>query len=243
MPNLLLIEDNPHMQRVYRERFAIDGYNVTTADTGEHALQSIALTRPDVIVLDIILPGMSGFDFLKQLRADPKLAEIPVFILTAKSNFEDAQLGLSLGAKQFFSKSVSALPRVVIEIRRGCGFKAVAPINFNPDLKPIDSLLFHNHLLCWPNSIITQAASFMERRIPDLMIFDTTHTSPVLFGVLQCLKTNPVTNKIPVIAIANSIQPVPGVDRVIPADRMEADLRSVAFEMLNLTEPPAAPKA
>jgi two-component system chemotaxis response regulator CheY len=107
--NLLLIEDNQHLQRIFYEKFRREGFNVTIADDGRQGLQCVAEIRPDVILLDIMMPNMDGFEVLTRLRADPALSGIPTFVLSNRASSSDVQHALALGARQFFPKGISAL--------------------------------------------------------------------------------------------------------------------------------------
>ena len=90
-------------------------YRVRTADAGEKALAMVAAPLPDLILLDVMMPGMDGYEVCRRLKADPATAEIPVIFLTARSDAEDEERGLQLGAVDYITKPISppiALSRI-----------------------------------------------------------------------------------------------------------------------------------
>jgi len=84
MPRILLVDDDPAILRLLDVNFRMEGFDVDAASHGEDALAVVARTTPDVIVLDLMLPGMDGREILQRLRADPATAEVPVIFLTAR---------------------------------------------------------------------------------------------------------------------------------------------------------------
>jgi DNA-binding response OmpR family regulator len=111
---VLLIEDEPAVAELYRYRLELDGYRVSVAPDGETGLHMAAEATPDLIYLDIRLPGMDGFEVLERLRADAGLSSIPVVILSNYSEPELVARGFRLGALDFLVKadySPSALAR------------------------------------------------------------------------------------------------------------------------------------
>lgn len=108
---ILVIEDVPEMANLISIYLQKSGMQVTTASTAEQGLEYLQLGLPDLIILDLNLPGMSGFDFLKRLRKDfPQ--SIPVIIVSARDADEDIIKGLGIGADEFVTKPFS--PRVLV---------------------------------------------------------------------------------------------------------------------------------
>ncbi len=102
---VLLIEDEPDVLELYRLKLTLDDYDVVTAQNGQEGLDKAHSEKPELIFLDIKMPGMDGFDVLKRLRADEATKDIPVIIL---SNFDEEAMvekGLSLGANEYLIKS------------------------------------------------------------------------------------------------------------------------------------------
>lgn len=101
---VLLIEDEANIAEAIRFVLARDGWSVATHADGSDALDLVRNLRPDVLVLDVMLPGRSGFEILKDLRADPDLAALPVLVLTARGQDRERDAALTAGATRFLSK-------------------------------------------------------------------------------------------------------------------------------------------
>src|ERR1051325_379109 len=99
---VLIIEDDPHILLGLEEVLESDGFEVAVCNRGDLALEAVAKHRPTLIVLDVMLPGLSGYDVCKQLRA--KKVATPILMLTAKSQELDKVIGLELGADDYVSK-------------------------------------------------------------------------------------------------------------------------------------------
>ncbi|TYB89713.1 response regulator transcription factor [Oceaniovalibus sp. ACAM 378] len=104
---ILLIEDEPNIIEAVRYILTREGWAVDTHSDGATALSQVARRRPDVIILDAMLPNRSGFDILRDLRADAATAEIPVLMLTARGQQKDRDLAERLGADRFMTKPFS----------------------------------------------------------------------------------------------------------------------------------------
>ena len=105
METILIIEDDPTMLRGLKDNFAYAGYNVLTADDGEKGLETALDAKPDLIVLDIMLPKVNGYEICRLLRKE-KL-DMPIIMLTAKGEESDIVLGLNLGADDYITKPFS----------------------------------------------------------------------------------------------------------------------------------------
>ena len=107
MANLLLVEDNADLAYGLRNNLEIDGHAVDTVETGEAALERVRHRAPDLIVLDLMLPNLDGYQVLRRLRADGH--EMPVLILTARTQEADKVLGFRLGADDYVTKPFGVL--------------------------------------------------------------------------------------------------------------------------------------
>ena len=114
---VLLIEDEPNIVEALSFLLTRDGWTVHAHGDGASALDRVRRDRPEVIVLDVMLPGRSGLDLLRDLRADPATAAVPVLVLTARGQERDRDLALRLGATAFLTKPF-ANAEVVAEVRR-----------------------------------------------------------------------------------------------------------------------------
>ena len=104
---ILVVDDEPDIVALVAYHLARAGYGVSTASSGPEALAKAASELPALIVLDLMLPGLSGFDVLERLRADPATAQIAVLTLTARREEPDRVRGLTLGADDYLTKPFS----------------------------------------------------------------------------------------------------------------------------------------
>lgn len=104
MNKVLVVDDNPDMAKLMARAVADHGYGVCLAGNGPQALEMATDERPDVILLDVMMPGMSGIEVLNRLKMDPELQWIPVILVTAKSQLNDVIEGLDAGAHDYVTK-------------------------------------------------------------------------------------------------------------------------------------------
>lgn len=104
---ILVVDDEPEIVALVAYHLAKAGYRVSTAASGQDALELARRERPSLVVLDLMLPGMSGFDLLEQLRSDDSTRDIAVLMLTARREEPDRIRGLSLGADDYLTKPFS----------------------------------------------------------------------------------------------------------------------------------------
>lgn len=109
---ILVVDDEEDILELIRYNLAREGYEVVTVLTGEDALEATRSQQPDLIVLDLMLPGMDGLDVCKALRRHQKTADIPIVMVTAKGEEPDIVAGLELGADDYIAKPFS--PRVLV---------------------------------------------------------------------------------------------------------------------------------
>ncbi len=105
-PTILCIDDDPLLLQLCRELLEADGYRVRTAPDGQAGLEVAQQARPDLILLDVVMPGMDGLEVCRSLRADPRLGGIPVILLTAYHTPNPAVHGLFAGATHTMRKPV-----------------------------------------------------------------------------------------------------------------------------------------
>ncbi|MDQ0703929.1 EAL domain-containing protein (putative c-di-GMP-specific phosphodiesterase class I)/DNA-binding NarL/FixJ family response regulator [Pseudomonas sp. W3I7] len=103
---LLIVDDEPQVRKLLETLLQHEGYQTLTASSGEEALQLVAQQPPDLILLDIMMPGMDGYEVASQLKGDATTANIPIIMLTALSESEARVSGLETGAEEFLSKPV-----------------------------------------------------------------------------------------------------------------------------------------
>ncbi len=105
--HVLLVEDEANIVEAIRFILLRDGWSVSTHSNGATALDTIRSVKPDVIVLDVMLPNKSGFDILQDLRADPAIGNTPVLMLTARGQKKDRDTAMAFGANHFMTKPFS----------------------------------------------------------------------------------------------------------------------------------------
>lgn len=105
--HVLVVDDEPDISALLAYHLARESYRVRTASSGLEALQAIAAEPPDLIVLDLMLPGMSGLELLAEIRNRPELEHVAVILLTARREEQDRVAGLSLGADDYVAKPFS----------------------------------------------------------------------------------------------------------------------------------------
>ena len=104
MQSILVIEDEADIRRVIELNLTAEGYQVATCADGDLALERIRGEKPDLVLLDLMLPGQDGLDICRLLKADESLRRIPVIMVTARGEENDIVLGLGLGAEDYITK-------------------------------------------------------------------------------------------------------------------------------------------
>jgi len=113
---ILIVEDEEALFNVLRERFANEGYEVGIAEDGEKAIIEARKFKPDIILLDLILPKKDGLSVLEELKADAELKAIPVIILSNLAEDDSIKKGLALGAQDYFVKTQHPIGEVVEKV-------------------------------------------------------------------------------------------------------------------------------
>ena len=119
---ILVVEDEESIRTLITLNLQAAGYTVEEAKDGTQALEKIKSVKPDLVLLDWMLPGLDGLDVLRSLKADPAFATLPVIMLTAKSEEHDIVLGLEMGAADYITKPFSnkvLVARIRAILRRG----------------------------------------------------------------------------------------------------------------------------
>ena len=144
MANLLLVEDNADIAYGLRNNLEIDGHAVDTVESGEAALDRVRHRAPDLIVLDLMLPNLDGYQVLRRLRAEG--FEMPVLILTARTQETDKVLGFRLGADDYVTKPfgvLEVLARIGALLRRANRYASLrqiercGPVEVNRDTRSV----------------------------------------------------------------------------------------------------------
>jgi DNA-binding response OmpR family regulator len=105
--HVVLVEDEVNIAEAIRFLLSNDGWRVQTIANGESAVEVIRNAAPDLVMLDVMLPGKSGFEILEELRSDPALADLPVLMLTARGQSRDREMAEKAGVSRFMTKPFS----------------------------------------------------------------------------------------------------------------------------------------
>ena len=136
-----MVEDDPDIAELVALHLGRAGYETDVLTTGSDVLASVRTRLPDLVVLDLMLPGLSGFEICRLMRADPKLAVVPIVMLTARAQEEDRVAGLELGADDYVTKPFSPrelVARVKAVLRRTQPLGATEVIRFDTVVIDLD---------------------------------------------------------------------------------------------------------
>ena len=118
MAKILLVDDDQLLVRMFQKKLQNDGYDVETADDGEDGLAKIVLSKPDLIVSDIMMPKMNGLEMMKKLKESKETDHIPVILLTNIDSSEaDIEKGLELGAVTYLVKASTGPAAVISKVK------------------------------------------------------------------------------------------------------------------------------
>ena len=118
---ILLIEDDPFLLSMYSIKFEAEGFVVVSADDGEKGLEAAKKTDSDIILLDILMPKMNGFEVLEKLKEDERTRKIPIILLTNLNQKDEIEKGLILGADDYLIKAHFMPSEVVTRIKKILG--------------------------------------------------------------------------------------------------------------------------
>ena len=138
MKRILIVDDEEDVLELVRYNLDRSGYKVKTATSGEYALANIKNISPNLIILDLMLPGIDGFEVCKKLKNDVKTEDIPIIMLTAKSEEIDIVTGLEVGADDYITKPFS--PKVLVARVRRLLHRAISRDLERPAMK-MDGLM------------------------------------------------------------------------------------------------------
>ena len=113
MRKVLIVDDSPDALALAKARLGKEGLELICADGGRAGLETASREKPDLILLDVMMPKMNGFDVCRKLREDPAFADIPILLLTARGQEIDRKMGLEAGASEYITKPFS--PRQLLQ--------------------------------------------------------------------------------------------------------------------------------
>jgi len=117
MAKILVVEDDSFLRELIVQKLDQEGYDVAEAVDGEEGVKQAVAQKPDMILLDLILPGIDGFEVLRKLKEDEALAAIPVLILSNLGQKQDIDKGMKLGAKDFIIKAHFTPKEIIAKIK------------------------------------------------------------------------------------------------------------------------------
>ena len=115
---ILIVEDDPMLVKMYKSKFESAGIEVESAHDGEEGLNKIIERKPDLVILDIMIPKMSGLEVLSSMMKNPNIAKIPVIVLSNLTHELEAKKALSLGAKEYLVKAELTPSQVAAKVRQ-----------------------------------------------------------------------------------------------------------------------------
>ena len=115
-PKILVVDDTPLNVKLLGDLLAVKGYDVATAQSGEDALAKLAVAVPDIVLLDVMMPGLSGYDVCRRIRANPATALLPVVMVTSLDPQQERIHGIEAGADDFLSKPINQ-PELFARVR------------------------------------------------------------------------------------------------------------------------------
>jgi len=118
MPKILIVEDDPFLSEMYSTKLMQEKFEVDFATDGKEAIKKAREVKPDLILLDIVLPKMDGFEVLQELKKDPQLRNIQVIALTNLGQKEEVEKGLKLGADDYIVKAHFTPTEVINKIKQ-----------------------------------------------------------------------------------------------------------------------------
>ncbi|MDD5331189.1 MAG: response regulator, partial [Sulfuricella sp.] len=203
-PLALVVENDDMAANLLRMLLEGNGFRVARAATAEVGLKLAASEKPALITLDILLPGMSGWEFLERIKADPALTDIPVVIETILS---DIQRGLSLGAARVLQKPIrreeldKALSAIGFQTGKG---RPVSVLVVDDD--PMAVQLLGTYLDSGGYRVLRayggqEGIEMAQRLHPDLLVLDLMMPEVSGFDVVEALKDSPVTATIPILVV------------------------------------------
>lgn len=118
---ILLVEDDDNLASVYETRLQAEGFSTKRVANGEDALSAVMQSKPDLVILDVMMPKVSGFDVLDIMRNAPDTANIKVIMLTALSQDSDKERAMALGVDEYLIKSQVVIADVVQKVKEHLG--------------------------------------------------------------------------------------------------------------------------
>jgi CheY-like chemotaxis protein len=212
----MLVEDDKSLREIYSIRLVAEGYDIISAGDGEEALALAVQYKPELIIADVMMPKISGFDMLDILRSQPETSKIKVIMMTALSSDEQRQRGEALGAERYLVKSQVGIEDVIATVHEVLGDVPNANAQANMDTAA---------------SMPAVEAAIKEQQPAEAPLPDTTE--------LNAVETTPTTT----IEPTNSNIPAPTTGQIIPDSPTELPVDNPAPAPAPVAPAPVAPVA
>lgn len=115
---ILVAEDDKFLLKIYQTKLAKEGYEIVSATDGEEAVQSIKIEKPNLVILDLVMPKKNGFEVLEEIKADPELKDIPVIVLSNLGQESDVERVMQAGAVDYLIKANFSIEEVMEKIKK-----------------------------------------------------------------------------------------------------------------------------
>jgi PAS domain S-box-containing protein len=199
--SVLVIDDDPSVRDVVKRSLTKEGVSVMTASNGEEGLELARKHRPDVITLDVQMPGMDGWEVLKTLKSDPELRQIAVIMMT---NIDEKTTGYALGAAEYMTKPVDRdhLVEVLKKFRNNASTRPVLVVEDDPSVREIiRRALSQEGLKVLEAANGLEALARLAETPPSLILLDLMMPELDGFGFIDELRRRDEWNKIPVVVL------------------------------------------
>jgi len=217
MTRIMLVEDDKSLREIYSIRLVAEGYDIISAGDGEEALALAVQYKPELIIADVMMPKISGFDMLDILRSQPETSKIKVIMMTALSSDEQRQRGEALGAERYLVKSQVGIEDVISTVHEVLGDVPNANAQANMDTAA--------------SMPAVEAAIKEQQPAAEAPLPDTTE--------LNAVETTPTTT----IEPTNSNIPAPTTGQIIPDSPTELPVDNPAPAPAPVAPAPVAPVA
>ena len=208
---VLVIDDDPMVADLLRRTLVKDGYRVEYADSGDKGLQLARQLRPDAITLDVMMPGMDGWQVMTHLKSDPELADIPVILLTIVN---DRKTGFALGATEYLTKPFERerLTTILGRIAKGRGSRLALVVDDMADNRELlRNALESDGWMVEEAANGLEALEHLERHRPDAILLDLMMPEMDGISFVERLRTSERNRSIPVLVVT--------AKEITPADR------------------------
>ena len=225
MKKILIIEDDTFLGDVLSQKLRNEGFNVMLARDGVEGYEAIKSFHPDLVLLDIILPNMNGYEILEAKQKDKNLTQIPVIVISNSGQPVEINRALTLGVKDYLVKAQFDPEEVLIKVRSQLGNGLENPVSATPAKRGASENLEGKKVL-WVeddqflNDIIARKLSMtkctffhategeeafriINKEMPDVIMLDILLSGMSGFEILRKIKTDPKIKHIPVILLSN----------------------------------------